>query len=93
MVAGLHEPVIEVEELPGEADRYQVVGGEHRWRAARQAGRTHVLARVLPPLGHWERFRRQYQENQLRAPLDPVEQGRAILQAKTIRDIALAERL
>ncbi|HEY7202428.1 MAG TPA: ParB N-terminal domain-containing protein [Candidatus Dormibacteraeota bacterium] len=93
MADGLHEPVIEVEPLPGALDRYQIVCGEQRWRAARQAGRPQLLARVLPPLNYWERFRKQIEENRLRAPLDPVEEARAILLAKSLQDITVAERL
>src|SRR5262245_58966701 len=42
------------------------------------AGKDRVLARILPPLGYWERFRKRYEENRLRAPLDPVEDARSI---------------
>lgn len=93
MSAGLHEPLIEVEPAPGQPARYQIACGEQRWRAARQAGKDRVLARVLPPLGYWERFRKQYEENRLRAPLDPVEEARSILAGKVLRDVAVAERL
>jgi len=50
MVAGLHEPVIEVEPLPRGPNHYQVVCGEQRWRAALEAGKRKLLVRVLPPL-------------------------------------------
>lgn len=93
MAAGLHEPLIEVEPLADQPERYQIVCGEQRWRAARQAGKSRILARVLPPMGHWDRLRKQLEENRVRAPLDPVEEARAILLAKSLRDIAVAERL
>jgi ParB-like nuclease domain len=90
--SGRHEPVIEVEMLPG-ADRYQIVCGEQRWRAAREAGRTVVLALVRPPLSHLERLLKQAQENRLRGALDPVEEAHSILQAHTLHSIQRAEAL
>lgn len=88
---GRHEPVLEVEALP--RDRYQIVCGEQRWRAAREVGRTEVLALVRPPLSHLERLLKQAQENRLRAGLDPVEEAHCILAVKTLLDIQRAEQL
>jgi len=90
--AGHHQPLLEVEPAPGKAGRYQIVCGEQRWRAARAAGLSKVLARLHPPLGYLERLERQYEENHLRADLDPVEEAHCILLDKTLRDIAVAER-
>lgn len=90
--AGTHDPVIEVEALPGEA-RYQIICGEQRWRAAREAGLGEVLALVRPPLGYFERFLKQSEENRLRAGLDPIEEAHSILLAKTLHDIERAEQL
>jgi ParB-like chromosome segregation protein Spo0J len=93
MRAGRHQPLLEVEPAPGAAGRYQIVCGEQRWRAARAAGLAEVLVRVHRPLGYLERLERQYEENRLRADLDPVEEAHCLLLDKTIRDIAVAERL
>ena len=62
---GTYEPVLEVGAPPG--DRYQIVSGEQRWRAAREAGRGEVLAIVRPPLTYLDRLLKQAQENRLRA--------------------------
>ena len=93
MKAGRHEPVLEVEALPDAKDRYQIVCGEQRWRAARQAGLTQVLVRVHHHLSYLQRLEKQYEENHLRAELDPVEGAHCILLDKTIRDVEVAERL
>jgi hypothetical protein len=93
MRAGRHHPVVEVEPAPGMFGRYQIVCGEQRWRAARAAGLTEILVRVHPPLGYLERLQKQYEENRLRADLDPVEEAHCILLDHTMRSIAVAERL
>jgi ParB/Sulfiredoxin domain len=93
MAAGRHRPLIEVEPLPGRPGRYRIVCGEQRWRAARQAGKTHILATVLEGLTYRARLRKQCEENRLRASLDPVEEAAAILQAKVLADIEVAEWL
>src|SRR5215470_3167782 len=93
MRAGRHQPLLEVEPAPGAPGRYQIVCGEQRWRAARAAGLTKVLVRLHPPLGYLERLERQYEENRLRADLDPVEEAHCLILDHTIRSIAVAERL
>jgi ParB-like chromosome segregation protein Spo0J len=93
MRAGRHQPLLEVEPAPGAPGRYQIVCGEQRWRAARAAGLTEVLVRLNPPLGYLERLEKQYEENRLRADLDPVEEAHCLLLDHTIRSIAVAERL
>jgi ParB-like chromosome segregation protein Spo0J len=93
MRAGRHEPVIEVEPAPGKRDRYQIVCGEQRWRAAREAGLDQVLVRIHVRLGYLERLEKQYEENRLRADLDISEEAHCIVLDKTIRDIAVAEQL
>ena len=92
MKAGRHEPVIEVEPEVGQADRYQILCGEQRWRAAAAAGIDRVLVRIHPRLRYLERLEKQYEENRLRADLDPVEEAHCILLDKTIRDISVAEQ-
>jgi ParB-like chromosome segregation protein Spo0J len=93
MRAGRHQPLLEVEPAPGAPGRYQIVCGEQRWRAARAAGLTEVLVRLHPPLGYLERLERQYEENRLRADLDPVEEAHCLLLDHAIRSIAVAEQL
>ena len=93
MKAGRHEPVLDVEPVSGRHGRYQIVCGEQRWRAARQAGLDQVLVRVHRRLGYLERLEKQYEENRMRADLDPVEEAHCILLDKNIRDIQVAERL
>jgi len=93
MQAGRHQPLLEVEPAPAKPDRYQIICGEQRWRAARAAGMTRVLVRLHPPLSYLERLEKQYEENQLRADLDPVEGAHCIVLDKTLRDVAVAEQL
>jgi hypothetical protein len=78
MKAGRHQPLLEVEPAPGAPGRYQIVGAEQRWRAARAAGLTEVLVRLNPPLGYLERLEKQYEENRLRADLDPVQEAHCL---------------
>ena len=93
MKAGRHEPVLDVEPVSGHPGRYQIVCGEQRWRAARQAGLDQVLVRVHRRLGYLERLEKQYEENRLRADLDAVEEAHCYLLDKSIRDIHVAEKL
>src|SRR5215472_6709456 len=93
MKAGRHQPLLEVEPAPGVPGRYQIVCGEQRWRAARAAGLTKVLVRLHPPLGYLERLEKQYEENRLRADLDPVEEAQLLVLAKVLRDAGVAEQL
>src|SRR6059058_1272764 len=92
MKAGRHQPLVDVEPAPEKRGRYQIVSGEQRWRAARAAGLTQVLARLHPPLGYLERLETQFEENHLRADLDPVEEAHCIFLHKTLRDIEVAEQ-
>jgi ParB/RepB/Spo0J family partition protein len=91
MSAGRHEPVLEVERLPGTSAKFQIICGEQRWRAARAAGLRRVLAQVHPPMDPLSRLRKQYEENRLREDLDPIEEAHSILMHKTLADIQVAE--
>ena len=93
MLAGRHQPLLEVEPLPAQPGRYQIVCGEQRWRAASAAGLTEVLVRLHPELGYLERLEKQYEENRLRQELDVAEEAHLIVLDKTIRDIEVAEQL
>jgi ParB family chromosome partitioning protein len=85
MKAGRHEPLIEVEPLPDQPGRYQIVCGEQRWRAALEARIPSVLVRVLLRLTYVERLRKQLEENRLRASLDPVEASPLAFRARKQR--------
>ncbi len=93
MRAGRHDPLLEVEPAPSKPGRYQIVCGEQRWRAAKEAGIDQVLVRIHQRLGYLERLQKQYEENRLRADLDPVEEAQLLLLCKTLRDVAAAEQL
>ena len=93
MRAGRHDPLLEVEPAPSKPGRYQIVCGEQRWRAAKEAGIDQVLVRVHRRLGYLERLQMQYEENRLRADLDPIEEAQLMGLAKTLKDVAAAEQL
>ena len=93
MREGRHEPLLEVEPAPIQPGHYQIVCGEQRWRAAKEAGLERVLVRVLDGLDHLARLRKQYEENRLRADLTPADDAHLVLSMKTLRDIEVAERL
>gem|GEM_PF-2024204 len=93
MRAGRHDPLLEVEPSPAMSGHYQIVCGEQRWRAAREAGISDVLVRLHPPLGYLERLLKQHEENHLRSDLDPVEEAHLVLLTKSLGDIATAERI
>lgn len=75
--------------------RYQLVAGERRWRAARQAGLEAVPA-VVRDLGDREALELALTENLLRADLNPLEIANAFatLQEKfNLRHEEIADRL
>jgi len=93
MKAGRHEPLLDVEPAPGSTDRYLIVCGEQRWRAAREAGITEVLVRIHERLGYLDRLQKQYEENRLRAPLDPIEEANCLQIDHVVRSAFRAEQL
>ncbi|MHB8685953.1 MAG: ParB/RepB/Spo0J family partition protein [Candidatus Dormibacteraceae bacterium] len=93
MRAGRHQPLLEVERSPLRPGQYQIVCGEQRWRAAKEAGVGLVLVRVLNGLNHLTRLRKQYEENRLRADLTPADDAYLVLSMKSLKDIEVAERL
>ncbi len=58
-----------------DAERYQIIAGERRWRAARQAGLTEIPARILEADDR-EAMVLALVENLQREDLNPVEQAR-----------------
>ena len=93
MRAGRHLPILEVEPDQQDPVKYQIVCGEQRWRAAKEAGLERVLVRIHRQLDYLTRLQKQYEENRLRADLSPFEDAQLVLTVKTLRDIAAAERL
>jgi len=75
--SGLVQPVL----LRRADGRYQLIAGERRWRAARQAGLT-VIPAVVREIGDRDALELALTENLLREDLNPLEaaQGYAALQ-------------
>ncbi len=89
--SGVVQPVL----LRRSEARYQLVAGERRWRAARQAGLEAVPA-VVRDLGDREALELALTENLLREDLKPLEIARAFvtLQEKfSLRHEEIADRL
>ena len=94
MRAGRHDPVLEVEPALDPPDHYDIVCGEQRWRAAKEAGLQDLLVRIhRSRLGSLQRLQKQYEENRLRADLTPYEDAQVVLLAKALRDIEAAEQI
>jgi len=77
--SGLVQPVL----LRRAEGRYQLIAGERRWRAARQAGLA-VIPAVVREIGDRDALELALTENLLREDLNPLEaaQGYAALQQK-----------
>ncbi len=88
---GVVQPVL----LRPAGGRYQLIAGERRWRASRQAGLTTIPA-VVRDIGDRDALELALTENLLREDLNPVEaaQGYAALQQKHgLSHEEIAERL
>jgi len=89
--SGVVQPVL----LRRSGDRYQLIAGERRWRAACQAGLT-VIPALLREIGDRDALELALTENLLREDLNPLEaaQGYAALQQKHgLSHEEIAERL
>ena len=89
--SGVVQPVL----LRRADGRYQLIAGERRWRAARQAGLTTIPA-VVREIGDRDALELALTENLLREDLNPLEaaQGYAALQQKHgLSHEEIAERL
>ena len=75
---GLLQPLL-VRPLPGNTERYQIVAGERRWRAAQRA-RLHEAPCVVRELTDRETLEIGIVENVQRADLNAVEEARALRQ-------------
>jgi ParB family chromosome partitioning protein len=83
--AGLLQPLIV---RPVDGGRYELIAGERRWRAARQAGlkRVPAVIRVSP---EDERLQAALIENMVREDLNPVEEARAC--AALVDDLGISK--
>ena len=70
--SGLIQPVVVRRHGPG----FQLIAGERRWRAARQAGLTHIPA-IVREVTDAESLELALVENLLREDLNPMEEGEA----------------
>jgi ParB family chromosome partitioning protein len=89
--SGVVQPVL----LRRADGRYQLIAGERRWRAARQAGLTTIPA-VVREIGDRDALEMALTENLLREDLNPLEaaQGYSALQQKHgLSHEEIAERL
>ncbi len=89
--SGIVQPVL----VRRAGDRYQMVAGERRWRAALRAGLESIPA-IVRDLGDSEALEIALTENLLRADLNPIEVARAYEQLQTkfgITHEQIAERL
>ncbi len=89
--SGVVQPVL----LRRAAERYQLIAGERRWRAARQAGLSTIPA-VVRDIGDRDALEMALTENLLREDLNPLEaaEGYAALQQKHgLSHEEIAERL
>jgi ParB family chromosome partitioning protein len=72
---GLVQPIL-VRPIPDKPDRYEIVAGERRWRAAQQA-QLHDVPVVMRPLDDRETLEIALIENLQRTDLSPIEEARA----------------
>ena len=82
---GLLQPLIV---RPLEDDRYELVAGERRWRAAQKAGIERVPA-VIRTSPEDERLQAALIENMVREDLNPVEEARAC--AALVDDLGISK--
>ncbi|MCS7049076.1 MAG: ParB/RepB/Spo0J family partition protein [Verrucomicrobiae bacterium] len=78
---GVMQPVL-VRPLDGVAGRYELIAGERRWRAAREAGLTMVPA-LVRIVSDEEALELALIENLQREDLNPIEEARAYRQLTT----------
>jgi ParB family chromosome partitioning protein len=70
---GIVQPIL-VRPIPGERDRFEIVAGERRWRAAQRAG-LHEAPIVIVEASDKEALEIAIIENVQRADLDPLEEA------------------
>lgn len=84
--AGVVQPLIV---RPLRDGRYELIAGERRWRAAREAGLQTVPA-VVRDEGEAERLQTALIENMAREDLNPVDEARAC--AALVEDLGLSKK-
>jgi len=85
--AGVLQPLI-VRPVDGDDSRFEIVAGERRWRAAREAGLERVPA-VIRSSPSDERLQAALIENMVREDLNPVEEARAC--AALVDDLGISK--
>jgi ParB family chromosome partitioning protein len=70
---GVLQPIL-VRPVPGRTDRFQIIGGERRWRAAQAAG-LHEVPALLRDLSDREAMAAGLVENLQRQDLNPLEEA------------------
>ena len=91
---GVIQPLL-VRQLPGMPQRYEIVAGERRWRAAKQAGLTEVPV-IVTEYTDKEAMTVALVENLQREDLNPLEEAealQALREAHGLSQEALAEQL
>lgn len=91
---GIIQPLL-VRLLPGMPQRYEIVAGERRWRAARMAGLTEVPV-IVTQYTDKEAMTVALVENLQREDLNPMEEAEALHTLRKTHDLsqeALAEQL
>ncbi|HVY44372.1 MAG TPA: ParB/RepB/Spo0J family partition protein [Minicystis sp.] len=91
---GVIEPIVVRRASPG-ADRFEIIAGERRWRAAQRAGLKDVLV-VVKDVSPKEAFEMALVENVQRADLNPLEVAEAyqrLLDEHGYTQQTLAERV
>src|SRR5579862_2685439 len=76
---GVLQPIL-VREAGGDAEAYELIAGERRWRAARRAGLQTVPVLVRPASGDADSLAQALVENLHRADLNPLEEAAAFQQ-------------
>lgn len=84
---GIIQPLIV---KPAEGGRYELIAGERRWRAAREAGLSAVPV-VIRPAGDAETLELALVENLQREDLNPMETARAYRQLTELFDLTQEE--
>lgn len=70
---GMVQPIV-VRPVPGSSDRYEIIAGERRWRAAQRAG-LHDVPVTIMDVSDREALELAIVENVQRADLNPVEEA------------------
>lgn len=86
---GILQPIVVIR-ASGPEGGYQIVAGERRWRAAREAKLTHVPA-IVRSLQELEKIELSLIENIQRVDLSPLEQAMAVYKLQQQFNLALEQ--